>query len=110
VGRTDFAKRAVAEGAGLEIFRGRPSVRLVVGLVLFVLNFVLGWPVVAALGAAAVWTDNPLLVLLGGPAAYGFSWLILGLAVLLAGPDSASYLRALLRWAVRRLVERSADS
>ncbi len=98
----------MAEQAGLEIFQGRPSTRLVVGLSLFGLNFLLGWPVVAALGAAALWTDSPLLLLLGGPAAYAFSWILLGLSVILVGPDSAHYLRAILRWTVRRWVERGA--
>lgn len=97
----------MAERADLEIFQGRPPLRLVLGLFLFVLNFLLGWPVVAALGAAAVLTSDPFLVVIGGPAAYAFSWLLLGLAVWLVGPDSARYLRAILRWAVRRWVERS---
>ncbi len=109
VAKTQFAQRAVAERADLEIFQGRPSKRLIIGLSLFVLNFALGWPVVAVLGAAAFWTDSPLLLLLGGPAAYAFSWIILGLSVLLVGPDSARYLRALLRWGVRRWVEGSGD-
>ena len=107
MGRTGFAQRAVAERADLEIFQGRPPLRLVIGLALFVLNFILGWPVVAALGAAAVLTGDPLLVVIGGPAAYAFSWFLLGLAVWLVGPDSARYLRAILRWAVRRWIERA---
>jgi hypothetical protein len=107
VARTEFAQRAVAERADLEIFEGRPSKRLILGLSLFGLNFVLGWPVVAALGAAALWTNSPLLLLLGGPAAYAFSWLLLGVSVLLVGPDSARYLRAILRWALRRWIERA---
>ncbi len=109
VGKTEFARRAIAEDADLEIFQGRPSPRLVLGLGLFILNFLLGWPVVAALGIAALWTDSPLLVLLGGPAAYAFSWLLLGLAAFLVGPDSVRYLHAILRWAVRRWVERSGS-
>ncbi len=95
----------MAERADLEIFQGRPSLRLVLGLILFVLNFILGWPVVAALGAAAALTGDPFLVVIGGPVAYAFSWFLLGLAAWLVGPDSARYLRALLRWGVRRWVE-----
>lgn len=107
VAKTEYAQRAVADRADLAIFQGRPSTRLIVGLSLFGLNFLLGWPVVAALGAAALWTDSPLLLILGGPAAYAFSWMLLGLSVLLVGPDSARYLRAILRWFVRRWVERA---
>ncbi|MFH1530599.1 MAG: hypothetical protein ABIK09_07685 [Pseudomonadota bacterium] len=107
VGRTGFAKRAVAESADLGIFQGRPATRLVMGLVVFALNFLLGWPVVAALGVAALWTESPLLLLFGAPIAYAFSWFLFGLGVLLVGPDSARYLRALVRWAVRRWVERA---
>ena len=109
VGRTTFARRAVAEGADLGIYQGRPPLRLLIGLALFCLSFLIGWPVVAALGAAAFWTESPLLLLVGGPAAYVFSWLILGLSVLLVGPDSARYVRALVRWAVRRWVERAGQ-
>jgi len=106
VAETGFAQRAVADRADLSIFRGRVSMRLVLGLFIFVLNFVMGWPVVALLAAVAVRVGDPDIILIGGPAAYLFSWGLLGLGIFLAGPDSARYLRVVLRWAVRRLVER----
>ena len=44
-----------------------------IGLVLIVLSFILGWPLIAALGVLAVWIKEPLLAIIGGPAAYAFS-------------------------------------
>lgn len=103
---TRFARDAVADGADLSPFQERPSVRLVVGLVILALSFILGWPLIAACGVAAVWLGNPYVILIGGPAIYGFSWLLWAVSMVLTGHESYKYGRIFLRWAVRRLVEK----
>jgi hypothetical protein len=109
VGRTGFARSAIADQADLEPFRERPTARLVTGLILIALSFVVGWPGVTAFGVAAIWTGEPLFILIGGPFAYGLSWAIWGVGMALTGPDTYKYGRIFLRWLVRWFVERHAD-
>ena len=104
--KTEFGREAVLDGADLSAFRDRPTVRLVLGLVILALSFILGWPLVAAFGIAAIWFDNPWLALIGGPAAYVFSWGLWGIAMLLTGYESYKYGRIFMRWAARRVVEK----
>lgn len=106
LGRTRFVRRAVEEDANLDAFKERPRPRLVVGLVLIALSFVVGWPGVAAFSIAAVHTGDVRLFLFGGPAAYGLSWAIWGVGMLLTGPDTYKYGRIFLRWLARDFVER----
>lgn len=105
VERTHFARSALEEEADLSPFKERPSARLVVGLVILALSFTVGWPVVLLCGLLAVWFSNPYIVLIGGPAAYGFSWLLWAVSMYLTGHESYKYGRIFLRWWVRRLVE-----
>ena len=111
VGRTKIAQEAIAAGADLSAFQERPKTRLLVGLVLLALSFVLGWPLVAAFGVAAIWAGNPYLAIIGGPAAYLFSWALWGVAMWLTANESYDYGRLFMRWATRAFVERyGADS
>jgi len=103
---TRFAERAIAEEADLSVFKQRPTFQLVVGLVLLALSMLLGWPAVAATGVLALLFDDPLLFLVGGPAVYGFSWLVWLGSLYFLGTESYRYGRIFLRWLVRRLVER----
>jgi hypothetical protein len=106
IGRTNFANDAIAEGADLAAFQERPRPRLLAGLILLTLSFVLGWPLVAAFGIAAIWAGNPYLAIIGGPAAYLFSWGLWAVAMWLTANESYDYGRLFLRWAVRAFVER----
>lgn len=103
---TEFGREAVRDRADLSAFRDKPTVRLVLGLVILALSFVLGWPLVAAFGVAAIWFGNPYLALIGGPAAYAFSWGLWGIAMLLTGYESYKYGRIFARWATRRFIEK----
>ena len=101
--RREFVRSAIADQADLSIFRERPGLRVYIGLVLIALNYILGWPAVALLGLLAYVFNEELILLLGGPAIYGFSWLLLIAGGWLAGGD---YSRALARWFVRIFVEK----
>jgi hypothetical protein len=87
------------------IFQQRPSARIVAGLLLLGASYLLGWPAIAALGAAAAWLRQPKL-LLGGPVLYGFSWLVFAIALALIGSKSVSAGRALGLALVRKLAQR----
>jgi hypothetical protein len=104
--RTRFAQRAIAEQADLSPFRERPSLRLVLGVGLIGLAMLGGWPVVALTGIVALYTGEPLVFVIGGPAAYGISWVIWAVGMVLAGAENIKYGGIFLRWAVRRFVEK----
>ncbi len=87
------------------IFRQRPSPRVVLGLVLLVASYLVAWPAITVLGAAAAWLRQPKL-LLAGPVLYGLSWLIFALGLALIGSKSVSAGRALGLMLVRKLAER----
>jgi len=110
IARTRFAREAIAQKADLSAFRDKPTLKLVTGLVVLALSFLLGWPAVAGFGIAAIYFREPLIVAIGGPAVYGFSWLLWALSMFLLGAESYKYGRIFLRWAVRRLVEGATRS
>jgi len=99
----EYVKSAVEEGADLSIFRQRPGVRVYAGLVIFALNYILGWPAVAFLGFLAMYLKDERIFIIGAPAVYGFSWLLVFIGSWLAGKD---YIKALTRWFGRVFVER----
>ena len=102
--RRPFVQRALDTPPD-PIFSGRRSVRIVTGLVLLGASYLLGWPAIAALGALAVFWEQPKL-LLGGPILYGFSWLVFAVGLALIGSKSVSAGRALSTTLVRKLAER----
>lgn len=96
--RISFIRRAIEEEADLSAFKQRPTPRVVLGIFAIGLSYVIGWPLIAVLGAAAVHFGQPLLIVVGGPAAYGLSHLVFLLGMYLAG---AKYSWIFLRWLTR---------
>lgn len=99
---TRFARKAVAERADLGAMRAKPTPRLWTGLGLMAFSYVIGWPAVALLAWISYRFREPLVVIVGGPAAYGLSHLVFLAGFYLAG---VHYAQILMRWAARRLVE-----
>ncbi len=102
--RSQVARRAIAERADLSPFRARPSFRLMLGVGLIGLSMLMGWPLVGFLGAMAIWFAEPLVAIVGGPAAYGLSWAVFGVGLLVAGREALYYTGVFNRWLVRKLV------
>lgn len=103
VAATDFVRSAIAERADLSAFRERPTARVLLGVFLIGLSFLLGWPAVAALGGLSLYWDTPWIVVIGGPLTYGFSHLVFLAGMYLAG---AVYSLIFYRWIVRVTMER----
>jgi len=95
---TRFVRNVMEEEADLSAFKQKPSVRVVLGVGAIALSYVIGWPLIALLGALSVYYQEPIIVLLGGPAAYGLSHLTFILGMYLAG---ARYSWIFLRWLTR---------
>ncbi len=104
--RTDFARKALEEKADLSPFREKPSARILSGIFLMAFSYIIGWPAVALFGFLSVYFNQPLIVILGGPAIYGISHLVFLGGMYLAG---ASYTYVFLRWATRKFLEKYLD-
>ncbi len=105
--RTEFARKAVEERADLTVLRERPSARVVTGIALMAFSYMIGWPAVALFGVLAIYFQEPLIVIIGGPAMYGTSHLVFLAGLYLAG---AGHTYVFARWATRMFVERYLDA
>jgi len=71
-----YIKEILENPADLGEFKERPTLRLIAGLILMVLSFIMGWPAVAALSVMAVWFKEPLIAIIGCPTTYALSYLV----------------------------------
>ncbi len=95
---TRFVRSAMEEKADLSAFRQKPTLKVIAGVTAIALSYLIGWPLIALLTAAAVHYKEPAIALVGGPAAYGLSHLTFILGMYLAG---ARYSWIFLRWLTR---------
>lgn len=100
--RTHFGREALEEHAELSFLRARPTPRVWLGLGLVALSYLIGWPAVGLLALVAWHWHEPLIVAIGGPAAYALSHLVFMVGSWLAG---SQYVILSLRWAVRKIIE-----
>jgi hypothetical protein len=105
IANTHYARKAVEEKADLSAFKQKPTVRILLGVFLIGFSYVIGWPTISALTGLAVYLQEPLVALIGGPLSYGLSHLVFMAGMYLAG---AEYSAIFLRWATRMLVEKTA--
>jgi hypothetical protein len=104
--RRHLVQEAIASKADLSLFKRRPTVRLVVGVCLIAISYLVAWPSMAALTFFAAWIGRPVIAVVGAPALYGLSWVVWLVGVGLAGRESMHYGDAFGRWALRRFAER----
>lgn len=94
----------LAHPADLSEFRQRPTKRLIAGLCLMGLSYIMGWPAVAALGILAAWSREPMIAVIGGPTTYGLSYLVFIIGAWLA--RAPHYMGTLVRVAIQSLVRK----
>lgn len=99
-------RRAILEQASPRALKAKSKPRFVIGVSVVVVSYGIGWPAAGLLGSLALYFEEPELALTGAPALYGFSWILLGVGLTLAGREAIPYSRALARWWVRLAVER----
>jgi len=71
-----FIQKILKNPADLSEFKERMTPRLITGLILMVLSFIIGWPAVAALSVLAVWFKEPLIAVIGCPTTYALSYVV----------------------------------
>jgi peptidoglycan/xylan/chitin deacetylase (PgdA/CDA1 family) len=99
-----YIKRALEQEVSLDAFKTSPSPRFFVGLTVILFSYILGWPMVGLFSYLSVHFQAPVLLIFG-PAFYGFSYLVWIFGMYLAGRDCVKYGDTLLSWAIRRAVE-----
>jgi len=97
------AIKPIAEENDLRIYKKRPTVRVMAGLFLILISYVIGWPAVGVLGAISLYAEKPLILIIGGPLVYGVSHLVFLIGIYLAGRD---YALACLKRVKKALKER----
>jgi len=96
-----FIKIIMETPADLSEFRERPTPRLITGLGLMILSFILGWPAIFAFSALAVWFREPLLAAVGGL----FYFLSYGVFIVGAWLSRAPhYMGLLMRYSMQRIL------
>jgi hypothetical protein len=95
---TKYVREMLANPADLSEFRERPTPRLVCGLILMGLSYLMGWPAVAAFSMLAVWLREPWIAIIGCPATYGLSCVVFLIGAWLA--QAPHYMAVLSRYAL----------
>jgi hypothetical protein len=101
-----YVRRAVEKEVTLSALKTTPSPKFFLGLGLVLLSYVLGWPMVGLFSVLSAYFQAPVLLILG-PAFYGFSHLVWMFGMYLAGRDCIKYADILLNWSLRKAVEKA---
>jgi hypothetical protein len=99
-----YIQNIMAHPADLNEFRERPTPRLITGLALMILSFILGWPAVFALSALAVWFREPLIAVIGCPTTYAFSYVVFIVGAWLS--RAPHYMGTLFRYGLQRFLSK----
>lgn len=94
-----YIKEILENPADLGEFKERPTLRLIAGLILMVLSFIMGWPAIAALSAMAVWFKKPLIAIIGCPTTYALSYLVFIVGAWLS--RAPHYMEILVRYTIQ---------
>ena len=103
---TAYVRRAIENQVTLDAFKISPSPRFFVGMGLVLFSYVLGWPMVGLFAVLSAFFHAPVLLILG-PAFYGLSHFVWMLGMYLAGRNCIKYADIMLRWCLRKAVEKA---
>lgn len=98
--KTKYIRDAMEDQTDMKDIWKRPTPRMIIGLSIVGFSYIIGWPAVMALGILAVYSREPLIIVLGGPITYGFSHVVFLAGAWLAG---AQYARILIKYATKVL-------
>jgi peptidoglycan/xylan/chitin deacetylase (PgdA/CDA1 family) len=103
---TAYVRRAIKEQVTLNAFKTPPSSKFLFGVGLVLFSYLLGWPMVGLFSILSATSQAPALLMVG-PAFYGLSHLVWLFGMYLAGQDSIKYANIVLRWCLRKAVEKA---
>lgn len=99
-----FIRKIMEHPADLSEFKERPTPRLIAGLILMVLSFIIGWPAIFTLSALAVWYQQPLIAVIGGPLAYALSCIVFFIGAWMA--RAPHYLNTLTKYTMQSFLKK----
>lgn len=103
-----YVRRALEKPVSLDVFKATPAPKFIFGVGLVLFSYVLGWPMVVLFGFLAGYLHAPVLLVVG-PAFYGFSHLVWLFGMYLAGRDCIKYGDILLSWGLRKAMEKTGS-
>jgi hypothetical protein len=101
--RTKYCKTAIEDRADLAAIREKPTVPMIIGLILIGFSYTIGMPTVVALGVFAASMGKPLLGIIGGVVIYAISTIIFIIGIKMAGKK---YFHLVSRWVIRVALEK----
>ena len=96
--KTKFAANAMKENDGLKAIKEKRSTRFWGGMFLMVMSYIIGWPLIALFGVLAIYWNEPLMIIVGGPLLFGLAHVAFLAGLYLAG---GKYIMSFIRWATR---------
>ena len=103
VAKTKFAGSAIHDGADLSAFKQKPSARILFGIILMGISYIIGWPAIALFAGLSLYWHEPLIIGIGGPLLFGSAHLVFLAGMYLAG---RKYIMVFFRWATRVTLEK----
>ena len=103
VAKTKFASKAINDGADLSAFKKKPSARILFGILLMGISYIIGWPAIVLFAGLSLYWHQPLIIVIGGPLLFGLAHLVFLAGMYLAG---RKYIMVFLRWATRDTLEK----
>jgi hypothetical protein len=101
--KTKFASKAIHDGVDLSVFKEKPSARILFGIFLTGMSYIIGWPAIGLFAGLSLYRHQPLIIVIGGPLLFGLSHLVFIAGMYLAG---GKYIMVFLRWATRAMLEK----
>ena len=98
IAKTNFASKAIHENADLNIFKEKPPAKLLLGIFLMVISYIIGWPMIGLFAALSLYWNEPLMIIVGGPLLFGVAHLTFLAGLYLAG---GKYIMPFIRWATK---------
>jgi peptidoglycan/xylan/chitin deacetylase (PgdA/CDA1 family) len=99
-----YVRRVVEKEVSLDALKTSLSPRFFFGVGLVLFSFILGWPMVGLFSFLSAYFHAPILLVFG-PAFYGFSYLVWIFGMYLAGRDCIKYADVMLSWSLRKAVK-----
>lgn len=109
VATTGYARKALEEEIDLGYFKQPPPPKVIIGLLLLGLSYLIGWPAVGLCGFLAFHFREPLILVIGGPLTYGLSWAVFGLSMLLLGMHSVKGADIVLMYMTKSFILRYSN-
>ena len=98
-----FFQRILQEKLDLRCLKRKPTAREQFGIALVLFSYVIGWPAVAFFGFLSLYLKKPLVLIIGGPLAYGIAHVVFLVGMYMVGRD---YATIFMKWSIKKACEK----